>query len=130
MVFSPVFFNVVEDVLQGHFGEHDSASAVSRRLLLSSGVFPLQSPSLHQNAPPVDGGRGDLGRRRGRDGGHRDGLRGRGGRPLCHALLAARVEAAPAVAVSNAILITAAGGRILVSLLMSTLIAYPLQFCH
>ena len=97
---------MVEDVLEGHFGEYHSASTISRLLQLLSGLFPLQSSALHYDAPPVDGGRGDLGR--GRDGGHRDGLCGR---PLGHALLAARVET---VAVSDAILVTAAGGRILV----------------
>ena len=100
---------MVEDVLEGHFGEYHSASTISRLLQLLSGLFPLQSSALHYDAPPVDGGRrGDLGRRRGRDGGHRDGLCGR---PLGHALLAARVET---ITVSDAILVTAAGRRILV----------------
>ena len=110
---------MVEDVLQGHFGEHDSATAISRLLLLLvvlSGMLPLQGSALHYDAPPVDGGRGDLGRRRSRDGGHRDGLRGNRGRSLRNALLAARVEAVAAI--SDAILVTAAGGRILVILMI------------
>ena len=110
---------MVEDVLQGHFGEDDSAAAISRLLLLLvlSGMLPLQGSALHYDAPPVDGGRrGDLGRRRSRDGGHRDGLRGNRGRSLRNALLAARVEAVAAI--SDAILVTAAGGRILVILMI------------
>ena len=104
----------MEDVLQGHFGEHDSASAISRLLLLMmSGMLSLQRSTLHYDAPPVDGGRGSLGRRRCGDGGHRDRLRGRSRRTLGHALLTARVESA-AVTLSTAILVAAAGGRILV----------------
>ena len=114
--FSPVL--MVEDIFQGHFGKHDPATTISRLLLLLvvlSGMLPLQRSALHYDAPPVDGGRrSDLGRRRRRDGGHSDGLSGHRGRTLGHALLAARVEASAAVAVTDAILVTAAGGRILV----------------
>ena len=101
----------MEDVFQGHFGEHDSASTISR-LLLMSGMRSLQCSTLHYDAPPVDGGGTDLGRRRRGHGGHCDSLRGRSRCTLGHALLTARVESAT-VTVSNAILVAAAGGRVL-----------------
>ena len=112
ILFAPALFNVMEDVFQGHFGEHDSASAISRLLLLMmSGMLSLQRSTLHYDAPPVDGG-SDLGRRRRGHGGHCDSLRSRSRCTLGHALLTARVESAT-VTVSNAILVAAAGGRVL-----------------
>ena len=120
----------MEDVFQGHFGEHDSASAISRLLLLMmSGMLSLQCSTLHYDAPPVDGGGTDLGRGRRGDGGHCDSLRGRSRSTLGHALLTARVESA-AVTVSTSILIAAAGGRILLIWLLSVALESRLFFCH
>ena len=119
----------MEDVFQGHFGEHDSASAISRLLLMMSGMLSLQRSTLHYDAPPVDGGGTDLGRRRRGHGGHCDSLRSRSRCTLGHALLTARVESA-AVTVSTLILIAAAGGRILLIWLLSVALESRLFFCH